>query len=88
MLLSTTRHRFHPRTEQDRERARREAALRAQVSNLTSRIEMLEKEQQVQLRRIGELQQQLDLALPVAAKAPRQSERSGLRRTETLPGFA
>jgi len=59
-VLTSTRHRFHPRTEQNRERERREAALRAQVSDLTSRIQVLEKEQQIQFKRIAELQQQLD----------------------------
>lgn len=59
-MLTSTRHRFHPRTEQNRERERREAALRAQVSDLTSRIQVLEKEQQIQFKRIAELQQQLD----------------------------
>ena len=70
MLLSTTRHRFHPRSEQDRERERREAALRVQVSDLTSRIQVLEKEQQIQFKRIAELQQQLDQAMRLLKGGP------------------
>jgi len=70
VLLSTTRHRFHPRSEQDRERERREAALRVQVSDLTSRIQVLEKEQQIQFKRIAELQQQLDQAMRLLKGGP------------------
>jgi len=62
-VLLPARHRFHPRGEQDRERYRREAALRAQVTDLTSRLQVLEKEQQIQFKRIAELQQQVDQAM-------------------------
>ncbi len=59
-MLFPARHRFHPRTQQDRDRQRREAALRAQLSDLEKRIQALEKEQQIQLKRIAQLQLQLD----------------------------
>jgi len=62
-VLLPARHRFQPRGEQDRERYRREAALRAQVADLTSRLQVLEKEQQIQFKRIAELQQQVDQAM-------------------------
>jgi hypothetical protein len=61
-MLFPARHRFHPRTQQDRERARREAALLAHLADLEKRIQALEKEQRIQLRRIAELQFQLDNA--------------------------
>ncbi len=60
MLLSTTRHRFHPRTEQDRERERRDAALRAQLADVAARLVSLEREQQTQFTRIAQLQHQID----------------------------
>jgi len=62
-VLFPTRHRFHPRGQHDRERDRREATLRALVTELTTRIQLLEKEQQIQFKRIAELQHQLDQAL-------------------------
>jgi chaperonin cofactor prefoldin len=61
-MLFPARHRFHPRTQQDRDGHRREAALRAQLADLEKRIQSLEKEQQIQLTRIAELQLQLDKA--------------------------
>ncbi len=60
MLLSTTRHRFHPRNEQDRERERRDSALRAQLADVAARLVSLEREQQTQFTRIAQLQHQVD----------------------------
>jgi hypothetical protein len=73
-VLFPTRHRFHPRAQQDRDHDRREAALRAEVSDLTTRIQILEQEQQTQFRRIAQLQMQLDEALKlVKANARRKT---------------
>jgi len=62
-MLFAPRHRFHPRGQQERDRHRREAALQAQVADLTERIRALEKEQRTQLTRIAQMQAQLDEAL-------------------------
>ena len=73
-MLFPTRHRFHPRAQQDRDRDRREAALRAEVADLTARIHVLEKEQQTQFKRIAQLQMQLDEALKlIKANARRKT---------------
>ena len=40
--------------------SRRDAALRAEVTQLTAQLVRLEKEQQVQFRRISDIQQELD----------------------------
>lgn len=69
-MLFPTRHRFLPRSQQDRDRDRREATLRAELADLTSRIQVLEKEQQIQFKRIAELQQQLDQALRLLKGGP------------------
>jgi hypothetical protein len=60
MLLTTTPHRFHPRSADDKDKARRDIALRAQVANLTAQMESIEREQQTQFKRIAEIQHQLD----------------------------
>ena len=62
-MLHPARLRFHPRSQQDRDRDRREAAMRAQVADLTARIHALEQEQHTQLKRIAQLQVQLDQAV-------------------------
>jgi hypothetical protein len=59
-MLFPARHRFHPRSQQDSERDRREAALRAQIEDVADRLIRVETEQRVQLKRIAEIQQQLD----------------------------
>jgi hypothetical protein len=60
MLLTTTPHRFYPRSADEKEKARRDMALRAQVTELTARVEKIVREQDTQFRRIVEIQQQLD----------------------------
>ena len=62
-MLFPARHRFHPRSQQDRDHDRRDAALRAQVAAESERIDELERQQQIQLKRIAQLQAQLDEAL-------------------------
>jgi uncharacterized sporulation protein YeaH/YhbH (DUF444 family) len=59
-MLFSASHRFHPRSQQDRERDRREAASRAQIEDLADRLMRVETEQRVQLKRIADIQQQLD----------------------------
>jgi hypothetical protein len=59
-LLFPSRHRYHPRTQQDRDRTRRDAAVRALIADLATRLSAFEKEQQVQFKRIADLQAQLD----------------------------
>ena len=60
MLLTTTHHRFHPRSADEKDKARREIALRAQVTDLMAQVGNIEREQQTQFTRIAEIQQQLD----------------------------
>jgi hypothetical protein len=60
MLLTTTHHRFHPRSADENDKARREIALRAQVTDLMAHVGNIEREQQTQFKRIVEIQQQLD----------------------------
>jgi len=67
-LLFPTRHRYHPRAQQDRERDRRDAAFRAQVADLAVRLQALEKEQQIQFKRIAEIQHQLDALMRLVKK--------------------
>jgi hypothetical protein len=52
--------RFLPRSPQELAKLRREATIRAEVSALAAQIQNLEKEQQLQLTRIGQIQHQLD----------------------------
>jgi hypothetical protein len=59
-MLFPARHRYHPRTQQDTERARRDAAFRAELADLITRVSALEREQQLQFKRIAEIQYQLD----------------------------
>jgi hypothetical protein len=59
-MLFPARHRYHPRGQQDRDRDRRDAAVRAQMADLTTRMAAVEREQQIQFTRIAELQVQLD----------------------------
>ena len=59
MLFPATQ-RYHPRQPQDREQKRREAAFRAELSDLGSRLLALEQEQRIQLLRTSQIQQQLD----------------------------
>ena len=40
--------------------SKRDAALRAEVTHLTAQLARLEKEQQVQFKRISDIQQELD----------------------------
>jgi hypothetical protein len=72
-MLFPARHRYHPRSQQDHDRKRRDAALRAQVVDLAEHVTALEQEQRLQLKRIAEIQQQLDtimkLLKQLAAKA-------------------
>jgi hypothetical protein len=60
MLLTTTPHRFHPRSADEKDKARRDIALRAQVADLTAHMGHIEREQQTQFTRIAEIQHQLD----------------------------
>ena len=60
MLLTTTPHRFHPRSADEKDKARRDIALRAQVTDLTTHVEKIDREQETQLKRIAEIQRQLD----------------------------
>ena len=62
-MLVPARARFHPRTQEERERRRRDAATRAELAALAERMHTLESEQQTQLKRIAQLQAQLDEAL-------------------------
>ena len=68
-MLFPTRHRFHPRSEQDRDRERRETAMRAQMADVMDRLGSLEREQQTQFKRIAQLQHQLDELTRLLKKA-------------------
>jgi uncharacterized sporulation protein YeaH/YhbH (DUF444 family) len=59
-MLGSTGHRYFPRAAQDAAAARREAAFRAEVSELREMIGRLEKEQAIQLKRFAQMQQELD----------------------------
>jgi hypothetical protein len=59
-MLASTGHRYLPRSPQDSAALRREAAFRAQVSELREAIERLEKEQAIQFQRFAQIQQELD----------------------------
>ena len=67
-MLFPARHRYHPRSQQERERDRRHAAVRAEVADVSTRLQTLEKEQRVQFKRIAEIQQQLDELMRVVKK--------------------
>jgi hypothetical protein len=67
-VLVSSRYRYLPRTQQNVDRDRREAALRAQVTDLTARVATLEKEQHIQLKRIAQIQVSLDEALALLKK--------------------
>ena len=60
MLSFTTVKRYLPRTPQEHSEVRRTAALRAQVEELTRTVAKLEREQDIQLQRIAQIQQTLD----------------------------
>jgi hypothetical protein len=60
MLSAVTRPRFSPRSAETNAQARRYAALRAVVTDLTAHVEKLQKDQDTQLRRIAQVQQELD----------------------------
>jgi uncharacterized sporulation protein YeaH/YhbH (DUF444 family) len=59
-MLASTGHRYFPRTAQDAAIARREAAFRAQLSELRDAVDRVEKEQAIQLKRFAQIQQELD----------------------------
>jgi predicted RNase H-like nuclease (RuvC/YqgF family) len=60
MLVFTPLPRYLPRTPQETAALRRAAELKATVTELNSHITKLEREQQIQLQRIAQLQQELD----------------------------
>ena len=60
MLVFTPLPRYLPRTPQETAALRRAAELKATVNELSSHVGKLEKEQQIQLQRIAQLQQELD----------------------------
>jgi uncharacterized sporulation protein YeaH/YhbH (DUF444 family) len=59
-MLASTGHRYFPRSPQESAALRREAAFRAQVSELREAMERLEKEQAIQFQRFAQVQQELD----------------------------
>lgn len=59
-MLFASPQRYHPRSAQEKDRGRRDAALRAQIADVTVKLSALEKEQQVQFKRIADIQCQLD----------------------------
>jgi hypothetical protein len=59
-MLASTGHRYFPRSPQDSAALRREAAFRAQVSELREAMDRLEKEQAIQFQRFAQIQQELD----------------------------
>ena len=60
MISFTTIKRYLPRAAQEHAEARRTAALRAQVAELTRTVVKLEREQHIQFQRIAQIQQTLD----------------------------
>lgn len=60
MLLPATPKRFAPRSTEATSAARRHAELRALVRDLIGRIERIQKDQDIQLHRIAQLQQEID----------------------------
>ena len=60
MLFPATPARFAPRSAEATAAARRFAALRASITDLSAHVERLQKEQDVQFRRIAQLQQDID----------------------------
>ena len=82
-MLFPARHRYHPRSQQDNDRKRRDAALRAQVADLAEHVMALEQEQQVQLKRIAEIQQQLD----TVTKLLKQLVAKGVSDAVALPSL-
>jgi len=60
MLSSLGQARFIPRQNEAASERRRQAAFRAAIDDLTSHISKLQKEQDIQLRRIAQIQQDLD----------------------------
>jgi hypothetical protein len=81
-MLFPTRHRFLPRDNQHASSSKREAALRAEVSELRAHMETMEKEQQIQFQRIAEMQRDLDeikrrlKPTPPSADTPATASRS------------
>lgn len=59
-MLASTSQRYFPRSPQDAAALRREAAFRAQVSELREAMERLEQEQAIQFQRFAQIQQELD----------------------------
>ena len=60
MLLPATPNRFLPRTGEQKDATRRVAALQALVTELAARVDQLQKEQDIQFRRIAQVQQDID----------------------------
>lgn len=60
MLFPASPKRFIPRSQEASAAVRRQAALQALVSDLVERVDGLQKEQNLTLRRIGQLQQDID----------------------------
>ena len=59
-MLFTPLPRYLPRTPQDSADRRRAAELKATIAELNSHVDRLEREQQIQLQRIAQLQQEVD----------------------------
>ena len=59
-MVSTAQLRYFPRTSQDTANTRRTAAMRAELSDLTTQFHKLEREQRVQFERIAQIQVELD----------------------------
>ena len=60
MMFPSAPQRFFPRSAETNAAARRQAALRALVSDLAVQVERLQKEQDTQFRRIAQIQQDVD----------------------------
>jgi len=60
MLSGVTAPRYFPRTPQELAFDRRGAAVRAALGELSEQVAKLEREQQVQLQRIAQLQAEVD----------------------------
>ena len=59
-MVSTASLRYFPRTPQDTANTRRTAAMRAELADLSTRFQKLEREQHVQFDRIAQIQAELD----------------------------
>ena len=75
MLFAASPHRFLPRSAEAIAASRREAAFRAQLAEIQEQLETVRKEQDVQFRRMAQIQQDIDEIKKVLLKKTRRSGR-------------